>query len=125
MNHSTAQSCYTFAATAAHEARAYDLWASVLVRHSYLPIFDGHYEDALPLLRQAEYIAQRGDPTLPTKYWVAATCAEAESGTGNLKACQSAFEKAYGVHNLTGESSAWVRFDTSRLPAFREHVMFD
>ncbi len=118
-DHGTAQSCYTFAATSAHEARAYDLWASALVRHSYLPIFDERYEDALPLLKQAEYIAQQGDLALPTKYWAAATYAEAESGMGNLKACQSAFERAHSVHNLTGESPAWVRFDGSRLPALQ------
>lgn len=118
-DHGTAQSCYTFAATSAHEARAYDLWASALVRHSYLPIFDERYEDALPLLKQAEYIAQQGDSALPTRYWAAATYAEAESGMGNLKACQSAFERAHSVHNLTGESPAWVRFDGSRFPALQ------
>ena len=52
-DHGTAQSCYTFAATSAHEAKAYDLWASALVRHSYLSIFSGRYEDAVPLLKQA------------------------------------------------------------------------
>jgi len=118
-DHSTAQSCYTFAATSAHEAKDYDLWASALVRYSYLPIFDEKYEDALPLLEQAEYIVQRGDSTLPTKYWVAATLAEAESGTGSLKVCQAAFEKAYGIQNLTGESPAWMRFDISRIPALQ------
>lgn len=118
-DYSTAQSCYTFAATSAHEAKAYDLWASALVRHSYPPIFDERYEDALPLLEQAEYIAQRGDPALPTKYWAAATYAEAESGVGSLAACQSAFERAQGVHDLAGGSPAWVRFDASRLPALQ------
>ncbi len=118
-DHSSAQSCYTFAMTSAHEAKAYDLWASALVRHSYLPIFDERYEDALPLLKQAEYIAQRGDSALPTKYWAAATYAEAESGVGNLKACQSAFERAQGVRDLTRKSPAWTRFDASRVPALQ------
>ena len=118
-DHSTAQSCYIFAATSAREAKAYDLWASALVRHSYLSLFDERYEDALPLLEQAESIAQRGDLALPTKYWAAATCAEAESGVGNLKACQSAFDRADGVQSLTGEHPLWVRFDESRLPALQ------
>jgi tetratricopeptide (TPR) repeat protein/transcriptional regulator with XRE-family HTH domain len=118
-DHDTAQSCYVFAATSAKEAKSHDLWASALVRHSYLPIFDERFEDALPLLKQAEYIAQRGDSALPTKYWAAVTSAEAESGLGNLKACQSAFERAYGVHNLAAESPAWSRFDGSRLPALQ------
>ncbi len=118
-DHGTAQSCYTFAATSAHEAKAYDLWASALVRHSYLSIFSGRYEDAVPLLKQAEYITQQGDSALPTKYWAAATYAEAESGMGNLKACQRAFERAQGVYALAGESPAWVRFEGSRLPALQ------
>ena len=118
-DHHTAQSCYAFAATSAKEANAYDLWASALVRHSYLPIFDEHHEDALLLLEQAEHIARRGDPALPTRYWVAATSAEAESGVGNLKACQSALERAHSVHDLTGTSPTWARFDGSRLPALQ------
>lgn len=115
----TAQSCYTFAATSAKEAKAYDLWASALVRHSYVPIFDERYQDALLLLQQAEQIAQRGDSTLPTRYWAAATFAEAKSGVGDLKACQSALEQAQGVYDFTGASPAWTRFDKSRLPALQ------
>ncbi|MEO7020772.1 MAG: helix-turn-helix transcriptional regulator [Ktedonobacteraceae bacterium] len=118
-DHTTAQSCYAFAATVAREAKAYDLWAGAVVRHSYLPIFDERHEDALSLLKQAENIAQRGDPALPTKYWAAATYAEAESGVGNLKACQSALERAHGVHDIKGTSPAWTRFDGSRLPALQ------
>ncbi len=118
-DHDTAQSCYVFAASSAKEAKALDLWASALVRYSYLPIFEERYENAVPLLEHAEALAQRGDSALPTRYWTAATCAEAESGMGNLRACQSAFERAYGVSTLTGTSPAWVRFDASRLPALQ------
>jgi tetratricopeptide (TPR) repeat protein len=118
-DHATARSCYVFAATTAKEARAYDLWVSALVRHAYLPIFGGHHEDALPLLQQAEHLAQRGDPTLPTKYWAAATYAEAASGVGDLTACQSALERAHGVYDLKGTSPTWTRFDGSRLPALQ------
>jgi len=73
----------------------------------------------VPLLEHAETLAQRGDPALPTRYWTAATYAEAESGMGNPKACQNAFERAHGVSTLTGISPAWVRFDNSRLPALQ------
>lgn len=118
-DHVAAQSCYVFAANTAKEASAYDLWASTLVRLSYLPLFDERYEEALPLLKQAEHIAQRGDSLLPTKYWAAATYAEAESGMQHLKACQDALDRAFGVHNLTGASPGWVRFDDSRLPALQ------
>lgn len=118
-DHDTAQSCYVFAASSAKEAKGFDLWASALVRSSYLPIFEERYESAVPLLEHAETLAQRGNPALPTRYWTAATYAEAESGMGNLKACQNAFERAHGVSLLTGTSPAWVRFDESRLPALQ------
>ncbi len=118
-DHDAAQSCYTFAAMSAKEAKAYDLWASALVRHSYLSIFTDDFEHALVLLAQAEHIAQRGDSALPTQCWVAATSAEAESGMGNLSACQLAFEKAQMVYNLAETKPAWIRFDGSRLPALQ------
>jgi tetratricopeptide (TPR) repeat protein len=118
-DHDTAQSCYVFAASSAKEAKAFDLWASALVRYSYLPIFEERYESAVPLLEQAEVLAQRGDPALPTRYWVAATYAEAEAGIGNIKACQSTFERAHGVGTLTVICPAWIRFDESRLPALQ------
>jgi tetratricopeptide (TPR) repeat protein/transcriptional regulator with XRE-family HTH domain len=118
-DHDTAQSCYTFAASSAKEAKAFDLWASALIRHSYLAIFEERYEDAVPFLKQAEALALRGNSALPTRYWTAATSAEAESGVGNLKACQSAFERAHNVSTLTGTYPAWVRFDASRLPALQ------
>lgn len=118
-DHDTAQSCYMFAASSAKEAKAYDLWASALVRYSYLFIFEERYENAVPLLEQAEALALRGDLVLSTRYWTAATYAEAESGMGNLKACQSAFERAHDVSTLTEISPAWIRFDASRLPALQ------
>jgi tetratricopeptide (TPR) repeat protein len=118
-DHDTAQSCYIYAASSAKEAKAFDLWASALVRYSYLPIFEERYENAVSLLEHAEALAQRGDLALPTRYWTAATHAEAESGMGNLRACQSIFERAYGVSTLTETSPAWVRFDASRLPALQ------
>lgn len=118
-DHDTARSCYLFAASSAKEAGAYDLWASALVRYSYLPIFEERFENAVPLLEYAEALAQRDDSALLTRYWTAATRAEAESGMGNLKACQSAFERAHNVSTLTEKSPAWVRFDISRLPALQ------
>ncbi len=118
-DHDTAQSCYVFAASSAKEAQAFDLWTSVLVRYSYLPIFEERYEDAVPLLKRAEALAQRGDPALPTRYWAAATYAEAVSGIGDLTACQNAFERAEHVSTLTTISPAWARFDESRLPALQ------
>jgi tetratricopeptide (TPR) repeat protein len=116
-----AQSCYVFAANAAKEARAYDLWACALVRHSFTAIYDEptRYEDALPFLQGAWHVAQRGNSSLPTRYWVAAVEAETTSGMGNLIACQDALERANGVQEIKQASPAWTRFDSSRLPALR------
>ncbi len=115
----TAQKCYDFAAYAAREANMYDLWASTLIRSSYLPLFDERYEDAFPFLKQAEQIAAQGDSSLPVRYWAAATLAEVEAGRANLKASQDALGKAQGVHTLTGTHPVWARFDGSRLPALQ------
>jgi hypothetical protein len=93
-DYSMAQSCYTFAAATAKEAAHYDLWASALVRNAFLPIYDQQYQDAIPLLRQAERIAARGDTSLVTRYRVAAVAAEAHAGDGNFKACQKALDLA-------------------------------
>ena len=118
-DHNVAQSCYVFAASSAKEAKTFDLWASALVRHSYLPIFEERYENAIPLLEQAEVLARRGDSTIPTRYWAAATYAEAEAGRGKLEACQNAFERAQGINGLTVLPPAWIRFDETRVPALQ------
>jgi tetratricopeptide (TPR) repeat protein len=119
LDYDMAQSCYLFAASAAKEANAYDLWATACVRHAYLPIYEGRYENALPLLENAWRIAQQGNSLFPTKYWVAAVQAEAEAGIGNLTGCQKALDQASGVLDLTNVNPAWIRFDGSRLPALK------
>ena len=119
-DYATAQSCYTFAAAAAKEAAHYDLWASALVRNAFLPIYDQQYQDAIPLLRQAERIAVRGDTSLVTRYWVAAVAAEAHAGDENLIACQKALDLAEEVRHVHGGANGgWLRFDVARLPEQR------
>ena len=117
--HAIAKSCYEFAMSTAKEAKAVDLWASALVRSSFLPLYEERYDDALPFLRQAQRLVQQGDSSLSTRYWAAAVEAEAESGVGNLVACQKALERASEVQAIDGSSPAWLRFDGSRLPALR------
>ena len=114
-----AKSCYEFAMSTAKEAKAVDLWASALVRSSFLPLYEERYDDALPFLRQAQRLVQQGDSSLSTRYWAAAVEAEAESGVGNFVACQKALERASEVQAIDGLSPAWLRFDGSRLPALR------
>lgn len=115
-----AQSCYVFAASAAKEAAHYDLWASALIRHAFLPLYDHRYAEALPLLQDAQRFAARGDSALPVRQWASAVLAEAESGTGNLAACQAALDQANSVLDLKdNKPPAWTRFDGSRLAALR------
>jgi hypothetical protein len=114
-----AASCYTFAASAAREARAYDLWSCALIRHAFSPLYDEQYTEALPLIKEAGQLAARGDSQLPTRFWASAVEAEVESGSGHLVDCQRALEIAQGVTAITTVSPAWTRFEASRLPALR------
>jgi len=115
-----AASCYTFAASAAKEAKLYDLWACALIRQSFISIYDRHFYDALPLLQMADRLAQRGDSTLVTRHWAAVVSAEALAGTGDLTACQRSLDLAEGVRNLkNGSNGTWLRFDGTRLPEER------
>lgn len=119
-DYDTAQSCYTFAAITAKEAAHSDLWACALVRNAFLPIYDKKYQEALPLLSQAEQIAARGDTALVTRYWVAAVSAEAHAGAGNFAACQKALDLAEQVRSVqSAGNGGWLRFDGTRLPEQR------
>ncbi len=115
-SYAEAAQCYTFAASAAREAKAHDLRACALVRHAFLPIYDQHFHEALPLLRSAEVIAQHGDSTLVTKYWVAMVSAEAHAGLGALDDCRQALDLAEGVHGIkNGMNGTWLRFAGERI----------
>ncbi|HEU5375116.1 MAG TPA: BTAD domain-containing putative transcriptional regulator [Ktedonobacteraceae bacterium] len=115
----SAQASYTFAALAAKEAGAFDLWSCALVRHAFLPLYQKQYGQALPLLQEAHLLAQRGDQTLPTRFWVAAVEAETHAGLLDLASCQRALDQAQEVLNIAGTDLPWVRFHADRLPALR------
>jgi tetratricopeptide (TPR) repeat protein/DNA-binding XRE family transcriptional regulator len=111
-----AAQCYTFAASAAKEVKAYDLWACALVRHAFLPIFDRHFQDALPVLQAAEKVAQHGDGTLTTRHWVAMVSAGAYAGSGMLNDCRQALDLAESVRGVRyGMNGTWLRFDGERI----------
>jgi DNA-binding SARP family transcriptional activator len=116
-DYEAAESCYTIATLSAKEGQSYDLWSCALVRSAFLPIYSGRYEDALPLLQSAFKLSQRGDSSLPTRYWVAAVEAEAYSGVFDLAACQNALDQAQGVQDMKETILPWVRFSRARLPA--------
>ncbi len=115
-DYESARACYTYAAEAAKEAKHYDLWSCSLVRHAFLPIYEGQYQDALPLLQGAQKLAFHGDTTLATRYWVAAVSADVQAGLGNLYGCQQALDLMDKVSNVKERcNGGWLRFDSSRL----------
>lgn len=118
-DHEAAASCYTVAALTAKEAEAYDLWSCALVRSAFLPMYRDHYEAALVPLQGASKLSQRGDPSLPTRHWVAAVKAEACSGIFDLTACEQALDRAQDVQDGKESSPPWIRFSSTRLPALR------
>lgn len=112
-----AAQCYSVAASAAREAGDHDLWACALVRHAYAELYADRPAQAAQLLSAASRIAERGDPALSTRYWVAAVQAETYAALRNLRECQRALGRAEEVHALTGpiHNGGWLRFDGSRL----------
>lgn len=111
-----AAQCYCFAVSAAKEAKAHDLWACALIRHAFLPIYDRHFHDALPLLQAAEKVVQHGDGMLTTRYWIAMVSAEAYAGSGMLGDCRQALDLAEGVRDVkNGMNGTWLRFDGERI----------
>lgn len=109
--------CYTLAATASKEAHDHDLWACALTRHSFISIHEREFNNALPLLEAASNLARRGDPQLPTRYWVSTVRAHAFAGLGDVASCQQSLDHADEVHQLSTppESTGWLRFNGSRL----------
>ncbi|MFK0238843.1 helix-turn-helix transcriptional regulator [Streptomyces vinaceus] len=109
--------CYTLAASAAKEAGSYDLWACAMTRHAFIELYERRFAVAAPILSAASRVAQRGDGSLSTRYWVAAVQAEAYAGLGDLDSCKRALDHADQVHVLGGEihNGGWLRFDGSRL----------
>lgn len=109
---------YTLAAMACREADAFDLWATAMVRHSFLSLYDGKPAEAGPMLEAAGQLAHRGDSALSTRYWVAAVRAQALAGVGDLDGCERALAKAEQVNGSTSPGG-WLRFDATRLPEER------
>lgn len=112
-----AANCLTFAATSAREAEDYDLWASTLIWHAFIPLFDERPDQALPLLQAAARLAQRGDSSLATRYAVAAYSADAYAGVGDLAARERVLGEAEGVAKLSDGTGtrAWITLDRQHL----------
>ncbi|GAA2061477.1 hypothetical protein GCM10009839_85640 [Catenulispora yoronensis] len=109
--------CYTLAASASKEAKAFDLWACALTRHAFVAMSEQHFTQTLPLLNVASSLAKRGDNQLSTRYWVAQVRAQALAGAGDFDGCSRALDEAETVSAMTGafQNGGWLRFDDSRL----------
>ena len=119
-DYEAAQSCYTFAANIARDAHQYDIWACALIRNAFLPLYEQHYDTALPLIRQARRVANKGDSNLVTRFWAAAVEADTQAGMHNLSGCQQALDFAHGVQHIkNGANGTWLRFNSERLPEQR------
>lgn len=108
--------CYALAADAGRAAGDRDLAACALVRHSFVSLCTGRYDEALPLLDAAASLARNGDTRLPTRYWVASVQAQALAGTGDADGCRYALDEAAQVQLLSGPApGGWLRFTGERL----------
>jgi hypothetical protein len=116
-HHTEAAHCYTFAANAAKEAGAFDLWACAITRHAFIAVYERRHRAAIPMLGLAARVAVKGDPSLSTRYWVDAVLAQAHAGAGDLDRCERSLESAERVDGLAGpvHNGGWLRFDRSRL----------
>jgi transcriptional regulator with XRE-family HTH domain len=109
---------YTMAASATKEANNFDLFATAMVRHSFLSLYDHRPEHAEPMLHLADQLARRGDTHLATRYWVATVHAQALAGLGDIDGCERALEQAEHVDTAISPGG-WLRFDANRLPEER------
>ncbi|MFD2420034.1 transcriptional regulator [Amycolatopsis pigmentata] len=112
-----AASCYSLAANASKEASTFDLWACAMTRHAYVAVYERRFDAAVPLLDAAAGLAERGDPGLATRHWVAAVQAETYAGIGDLGGCERALDRADEVAGSSqpAHTGGWLRFGSSRL----------
>ncbi|MFI1092655.1 helix-turn-helix domain-containing protein [Streptomyces sp. NPDC020917] len=111
-----AAQCYGLAASASREAANPDLWAASLTRHAFIGLYDRRFREAAPMLDAAGRLAQKGDPCLSTRHWIAAVQAQVHAGLGDLDACNRALDQAEEVRDLAEPCpGGWLRFDGSRL----------
>jgi transcriptional regulator with XRE-family HTH domain len=120
------QSSLRFAQQAGSDA----LWTVGLYCMSFLPIYTGKAQQALPLLAEAQQTASLSDLPVAKLPWLALAEAEARALVGDLKACEQALGRAeqligQGADELSvlrcgeGEPNADVRQQQSRWLAYK------
>ncbi|HVB45053.1 MAG TPA: helix-turn-helix transcriptional regulator [Streptosporangiaceae bacterium] len=111
-----AANCYTLAASACAEARAFDLWACALTRHAFVALYERRYSQASSMLDVAARVARQGDSQLATRYWTQAVQAQARASLRDADGCDRALDAAEQVRTL-GELSANGGWDNTLLGA--------
>ncbi len=119
-DYNQARAYYKVSIDAAQEAENTALWAVGLGRMSFLSTYNGHANDAILLLQEAQYLAtQRQDTPAIFRCWLAAVEAEAQSSIQKTKDCLITLEKAQLIsHGEPGEDLYWTGFNHSRLAGY-------
>lgn len=121
-NYTTAHAYYTVGIKAAQEADNYTLWAVGLGRMSSLPIYDGHPDQAIPHLQEAQYLAERNCSPM-TRAWLASVKAEAYANSYDTHACFESLKQAERLVEQIGLESTedlyGMSFNYARLSGYK------
>lgn len=121
-NYAPAHAYYTVAIKAAQEADNYALWAVGLGRMSSLPIYDGHPDQAIPHLQEAQYLAERNCSPM-TRAWLASVKAEAYANLYDTHACFESLKQAERLVEQIGlestEDPYGMNFNYARLLGYK------
>jgi transcriptional regulator with XRE-family HTH domain len=119
-DYNQARAYYKVSIDAAQEAENTALWAVGLGRMSFLSTYNGHANDAILLLQEAQYLAtQRQDTSAIIRCWLAAVEAEAQSSIQKTKDCLITLEKAQLIsQGELDEDLYWTGFNHSRLAGY-------
>jgi transcriptional regulator with XRE-family HTH domain len=118
-DHESAEQYYRVALDAAGRVKDHWVEAYVLGNTSFLAMFKGNVREALDMLEQARGLAGDGS-SLVVRSWIAAVLAEAQSLTGNERACLAMLDEAedYARKAPVDDPAADI-FDTARLDGYR------
>lgn len=120
-NCAAAEAYYTLAIEAAQEAKNDALWALALGRKGFLPIYNGQFEKALPVLQKASTLAKQ-TTTGQSKSWLVTMKAEALAHLHRKSDCFAALDQANAFLTLdatTGSDVYWTGFNETTLAGYK------